>query len=187
MISTAVINRRRTLSMQHSHVDIQHCASSSECPDAEEIASWVDSVVTDEFKGRSIQVELTVRLVDKQESSELNQQYRQKTGPTNVLSFPFEAPPGYPETTDYRLLGDIVICAPLVQQEAAQQRKTPRAHWAHLVVHGVLHLLGYDHQTTPQAEQMEQREILLLAHFNIANPYQPQACAPTTGAVQAGN
>ena len=112
------------------------------------------------------EAELTIRLVNEAESAVLNETYRHKQGPTNVLSFPFEAPP----EIDSALLGDIVICAPVVLREAVVQGKTPEAHWAHLVAHGVLHLLGYDHDEA-QAEAMESLEIRILAGLGYPDPY----------------
>ncbi len=110
--------------------------------------------------------ELTLRIVNEAESAALNETYRHKPGPTNVLSFPFQAPP----EVDSALLGDIVICVPVVLREAIVQGKTPEAHWAHLVAHGVLHLLGYDHDET-QAEAMEALEIRILAGLGFPDPY----------------
>lgn len=109
---------------------------------------------------------LTLRIVNEAESAALNERYRHKPGPTNVLSFPFEAPP----EVDSTLLGDIVICAPVVLREAIVQGKTPEAHWAHLVAHGVLHLLGYDHDEA-QAAAMEALEIRILAGLGFPDPY----------------
>jgi probable rRNA maturation factor len=110
--------------------------------------------------------ELTIRLVNEAEGAALNETYRHKQGPTNVLSFPFETPP----EVDSVLLGDIVICAPVVLREAVVQGKTPEAHWAHLVAHGVLHLLGYDHDEA-HAEAMESLEIRILAELGYPAPY----------------
>jgi probable rRNA maturation factor len=109
-----------------------------------------------------------VRIVDEQESAELNEQYRHKQGPTNVLSFPFECPPG----VELNLLGDLVICAPVVQREAQQQQKQELAHWAHMVVHGTLHLLGYDHLQQDEAEAMENREIRIMEDLGYSDPYR---------------
>ena len=110
--------------------------------------------------------DMTIRIVDALESRQLNHQYRGKDAATNVLSFPAEMPvPG--ET----LLGDLVICAPVVADEAVAQGKAARAHWAHMVIHGTLHLLGMDHQNDAEAEQMEQRERVLLAGFGFSDPY----------------
>ena len=110
--------------------------------------------------------ELTIRIVNEAESTALNESYRHKQGPTNVLSFSFETPP----EIESALLGDIVICAPVVLREAVVQGKTPEAHWAHLVAHGVLHLLGYDHDEM-QAEAMESLEIRILAGLGYPDPY----------------
>ncbi|MCC9000925.1 MAG: rRNA maturation RNase YbeY [Candidatus Contendobacter sp.] len=110
--------------------------------------------------------ELTIRIVNEVESAALNESYRHKQGPTNVLSFPAEAPPEVEST----LLGDIVICAPVLLREAIAQGKPPAAHWAHLVAHGVLHLLGYDHDEA-QAEAMESLEIRILAGLGYSDPY----------------
>ncbi len=108
--------------------------------------------------------EITIRVVDRTEMAALNHRYRGKIGPTNVLSFPFEAPPGLP----LDILGDVVICAPLVLAQAASQGKPPMAHWAHLVIHGTLHLCGYDHQQPQEAEQMESLEQNILTELGIA-------------------
>ena len=114
--------------------------------------------------------ELSIRITDNDEAADLNQTYRAKAGPTNVLSFPADVP----AETGSGLLGDIVICAPLVQLEAAQRQKSEEAHWAHLVIHGVLHLLGHDHQIPAEAKQMEALEIDLLEHLGFPNPYDPE-------------
>jgi len=112
-------------------------------------------------------VEMVIRVVDEAESRQLNNQYRGKDTSTNVLSFPFEAPAGIASSH----LGDLVICAPVVKREARTQNKKEIDHWAHMVVHGVLHLQGYDHQTDEQAEQMERLEKKILEGFGIRDPY----------------
>ncbi|HET7687451.1 MAG TPA: rRNA maturation RNase YbeY [Candidatus Macondimonas sp.] len=111
---------------------------------------------------------LTLRVTDEAESAALNQAYRNKSGPTNVLSFPFDPPPGW--SGNY--LGDLVLCAPVVVREAQAQGKPPRAHWAHLSVHGSLHLLGYDHQDAADARRMEALEIRILRELGFDDPYQ---------------
>ncbi|HEX4872139.1 MAG TPA: rRNA maturation RNase YbeY [Nevskiaceae bacterium] len=110
--------------------------------------------------------DLTIRIVDEAESRDLNHRFRQKDKPTNVLSFPFDG-----EQLEVPVLGDVVICAPVVAREAAEQGKDPRAHWAHMVVHGCLHLLGYDHIQDRDAEVMEGREREILADLGFADPY----------------
>jgi len=114
------------------------------------------------------QVELTIRIVDENESAELNETYRNKKTATNVLAFPFDVD----ESVELKILGDIVICAKIVEFEAQQQLKTVVEHWAHIVMHGVLHLQGYDHINLKQAEEMENLEIRLLKNLGYENPYQ---------------
>lgn len=109
---------------------------------------------------------LSIRIVDEAESAALNSQYRHKQGATNILSFP--VPEGLPDA----LLGDLAICAPVVAREAAEQHKSCEAHWAHLTVHGVLHLKGYDHEEPRAAEAMETLERRILAGLGYQDPYQ---------------
>ena len=144
-------------------VDVQYEVEAG--PDEDDIRRWVEAVVAAEQN--PIDVALTVRIVGIEEIAELNERYRHKTGPTNILSFPFEAPPG----VELNLLGDLVIAAPVVVSEAQEQHKTETTHWAHMVVHGTLHLLGYDHQLPAEAENMEAREIHILQTLGFANPY----------------
>lgn len=140
-------------------------------PDAAQIEHWVGAALK-AAKYDAEEAELTVRLVSEAESAELNQAYRHKAGPTNVLSFPFEPIPGLPMP----LLGDLVICVPVVAREAGEQGKTAEAHWAHMVVHGCLHLLGHDHIETAEAEAMEALEIAILSDLGYDNPYEdPQS------------
>lgn len=112
-------------------------------------------------------VELSLRIVDRQEIRALNHRYRHRDRATNVLSFPSELPPGLP----FRHLGDIVVCAPIVAEEAQAQGKAEEAHWAHMMVHGTLHLLGHDHEEDEEAEEMESLETLALAQLNLPCPY----------------
>lgn len=148
-----------------SHViDLQIEDDTLKAPSAQDLQRWVDIALQDRPDG----AELTIRIVDKAESQTLNSNYRGKDKPTNVLSFPFEAPP----EVDLNLLGDLVICAPVVEEEALEQGKTLLQHWAHMVIHGVLHLLGYDHLDDAQAEQMESLETRLLAELGFPDPYQ---------------
>ncbi|NBV75216.1 MAG: rRNA maturation RNase YbeY [Methylococcaceae bacterium] len=146
-----------------NYLDIQLATEFAEIPTAAMMQLWVDAVLKDSEQDS----EIVVRLVDESESAELNLQYRHKSGPTNVLSFPFEAPEGF----EMDLLGDLVICAPLIAQEAQQQNKALFDHWAHILIHGVLHLIGYDHLQDNEAEEMEALEIKILSALNIDNPY----------------
>ncbi|PKM13147.1 MAG: rRNA maturation RNase YbeY [Gammaproteobacteria bacterium HGW-Gammaproteobacteria-3] len=146
-----------------NEVDIQLAVAADNVPSAEQLQGWVDSALAD----YPADTELVIRIVDQKESSELNRRYRHKSGPTNILSFPFAAPKNVP----LNLLGDLVICAPVLAQEARDQGKPLQHHWAHIVVHGVLHLLGYDHDNDAEAEIMEAEEIKILAQLNITNPY----------------
>lgn len=132
-------------------------------PSEAQFQQWVAAALA----GHGDAAELTLRIVDDAEGAALNETYRGKQGPTNVLSFPFEAPPG----VSLPLLGDIVICAPQVAREAVEQGKPPQAHWAHLTLHGCLHLLGYDHIDAAEAEEMEALETELLAALGYPNPY----------------
>lgn len=150
-----------------NYLELQIATEFADYPPEQQFQAWVDTVLTDQ----SVDSEIVIRLVDVAESGELNQQYRHKSGPTNILSFPFEAPEGM----DMDLLGDLVICAPLIAEEARQQNKPLLHHWAHITIHGVLHLLGYDHVEDAEAEEMETLEINLLQQLNIANPYQEES------------
>jgi probable rRNA maturation factor len=147
------------------HVDVQ-TASTETVPTEEEIRRWIAATVT----GRATQeqVEVSVRLVDSDEMAKLNETYRGRTGTTNVLSFPA----GLPGELGIPLLGDIVICAPVVRVEAAQQGKSASAHWAHMTVHGTLHLMGYDHTNEKEAEVMEALETVILSELNFSCPYE---------------
>lgn len=132
---------------------------------------WVMAALVD---GRESEVvEMTVRIVDLEESQQLNRDYRQKDKPTNVLSFEFEQPPGLVglgEELPY--LGDLVICAEVVALEALEQHKTLESHWAHMIVHGTLHLQGYDHIEDNEAELMEGLEIQIMQGLGFTNPYE---------------
>lgn len=150
-----------------NYLDLQIASDAGEIPSHEQFQQWVDTVLHDESQDN----EIVIRVVDEAESAELNQQYRNKIGPTNILSFPFEAP----EQIEIDLLGDLVICAPVLACEALEQGKSLLSHWAHITIHGVLHLLGYDHIDDEEAEQMEALEIELLGKLNIANPYSPES------------
>lgn len=147
-------------------LDVQ-IASRADTPNATQLQKWATLAAADILKQRNEEQELTIRIVDEEESQSLNHSYRDKDKPTNVLSFPYEQAPGM----HVPLIGDLVICAPVVIQEALEQKKTAEAHWAHMVIHGTLHLLGYDHIEMDEAEQMEKLEVTLLAKLGYANPY----------------
>ena len=144
-------------------IDIQMACPSEEAPGEDSMQRWVGAALRDERET----AELSVRIVDEQESAALNQQYRGKAGSTNILSFPFDAV--IPEPLP--ILGDLVICAPVVAREAAEQNKSLEAHWAHMCVHGVLHLLGYDHVGDRDAEVMETLETDILLGLGYPAPY----------------
>ncbi len=147
-------------------VDLQLAIENIEVPDrkcCEQVVSQVlQSLKISEPK------ECTIRIVDEIESAELNAQFRKNDKPTNVLSFPFESP----VAMDIELLGDIVICAPVVVSESKQQNKSENMHWSHLITHGCLHLLGYDHQNEAEAEEMESLERTVLNKLGFTDPYQ---------------
>lgn len=145
-------------------VDLQNACDASNLPTAELFQQWVDAALTSVTEQ---EFELTIRLVNSQESQQLNKQYRQKDKPTNVLSFPFEVPDGI----ELNLLGDLVICSQVVEQESKEQKKVLFDHWAHMVIHGCLHLLGYDHINDTDANEMEALEIKILATLTINDPY----------------
>lgn len=139
------------------------CEDTTGLPEESQIQTWLNAVIS-QFQEEA---EVTVRLVDDTESHELNMTYRGKDKPTNVLSFPFEAPPGI----ELPLLGDLVICRQVVEQEAREQEKPLTAHWAHMVIHGSLHLLGYDHIEDDEAEEMEALETEIMLALGYADPY----------------
>jgi len=152
-----------------AEIEIQHASNATEIPDEDAFRLWVKTTLAFVNYDKP-QAELTIRLVDEEEGKQLNQQWRQKPYPTNVSSFPFDAPPDI----ELFLLGDIVICVPVVIREAQEQKKSLSAHWAHLVIHAVLHLLGYDHIESQQAHIMESLEINILQQLNYPNPYLEQ-------------
>jgi len=119
--------------------------------------------------------QVTLRVVDAEESADLNNAYRGKNKPTNVLSFPMDMPEEFFDVLDLVMLGDLVVCASVVRDEAEQQGKTEQAHWAHMLVHGMLHLQGFDHISDAEAEEMEALEIKLLTQMGFDDPYQFQS------------
>ena len=144
-------------------IDIQRAVDADALPDDERMRAFAHAT----FAGAGREGAVTLRVVDEQEIADLNSRYRSKDAPTNVLSFPAELPAEVGES----LLGDVVICAPVVAREADEQGKSAEAHWAHMVAHGILHLLGYDHQTDSEAGRMEALEQRILADLGFPNPY----------------
>ena len=149
-------------------VDVQYayegCAEEF-LPSVAQIEHWVAEALPQEARDTAL---LTIRIVALEEGQQLNERYRNGSGATNVLSFPYEGP----QEAGLSLLGDIVICAPVVAAQAREQHKTAQAHWCHLVVHGLLHLVGYDHIDEGDAEAMEALEIDILGRLDFANPYE---------------
>ena len=145
-------------------VDLQIATENIEgLPTEEQIVQWATAAVQPEGD----EVEMTVRIVDESESHDLNLTYRGKDRPANVLSFPFECP----DEVELPLLGDLVICRQVVEREAVEQEKPLMAHWAHMVVHGSLHLLGYDHVEDNEAEEMESLETQIMQGLGFDDPY----------------
>ncbi|AZQ11459.1 rRNA maturation RNase YbeY [Shewanella khirikhana] len=147
-------------------LDLQYAVKPDNLPTQAQFETWVRVALGNTMD----EAELTIRIVDASESQQLNHDYRGKDKPTNVLSFPFEAPPGI----ELPLLGDLVICASVVENEALEQQKALEAHWAHMVVHGCLHLLGYDHIEDAEAEEMESLETTLITGLGFPDPYKEQ-------------
>lgn len=145
-------------------VDIDNASGSDEVPDPSSMRCWVTAALP---RTRT-DAEVAIRLVDETESAEFNHRYRHRQGATNVLSFPADIPSelGIP------LLGDLVICVPVVVREAREQGKSAEAHWAHMVIHGTLHLLGYDHIDDGDALVMERRETDILTELGFPPPYE---------------
>lgn len=149
-------------------VDLQVATEEQNHPPPDSFNQWVLSALNHVNNNQTmIAAELSIRLVDEAESTELNHSYRGQNKPTNVLSFPADLP----DHIDLPLLGDLVICSAVVKKEAIEQHKSLQAHWAHMVIHGTLHLLGYDHIEEDEAEAMEAMEITILKSLDIANPY----------------
>lgn len=144
-------------------LELQIASKIKTLPHPAQVREWVSLTLWE----RLDTAEMTIRIVDEEESAELNKIYRNKSGPTNVLSFPYDPQPGVAS----RLLGDIVICAEVVEREAAEYKKPLLAHWAHMVVHGTLHLLGYNHILDDEAKEMESIETDILHKLGFPPPY----------------
>lgn len=151
-------------------IDVQIACDDPDVPDSGEIETWIARAVAGSGKAVANDTELSVRLVDTEEIRALNRDYRHKDSATNVLSFPAGMIEGLPADAA-RVLGDIVVCATIVNEEAAQQMKAVADHWAHMLIHGTLHLLGYDHETDGEALEMERLETRILTENGLADPY----------------
>jgi probable rRNA maturation factor len=151
------------------HVDVELASDSASLPTAEEIAQWVSRTIA--TTGSDAGLEVSVRVVDEAEMQALNLEFRGQDKATNVLSFPAADVTGLPSDAD-RPLGDIVVCAAVVIKEAERQGKPPGDHWAHMLIHGTLHLLGFDHVLEADADAMEKLEVRILKELGICNPYK---------------
>jgi len=149
------------------YVDIESASESTQLPDASLIEKWIGSTLEQVEDFTRDDAELSIYIVDDAEGQALNLQYREKDYTTNVLSFPADLP----EELDLPLLGDLIVCAPVVEREAVEQGKTLQAHWAHMLVHGTLHLLGYDHIEDDEAETMEALETQIVTRLGFPAPY----------------
>jgi probable rRNA maturation factor len=153
-------------------VDVQFATQAAQAPDAAAMQKWLTQTIARAATFGDRELEVSIKVVDEQEGRLLNNQYRAKDYATNVLSFPLldaaiaDLPEGPPVA-----LGDIVVCGPVVAREAKEQGLDSADHWAHMLVHGALHLLGYDHETDLEATQMESLETLILAQGGVADPY----------------
>lgn len=159
------------------YIDLQlACESTLDLPSCDDLQKWAGKALANPLSGEPTSAtEMTIRLVDNEESQALNREFRDKDKPTNVLSFPTDIPEGWPSELLAELpLGDLVISAPVVATEAREQNKSQQAHWAHMVIHGCLHLLGYDHIDDAEAEQMETLETQLLVDLGFPAPYQDE-------------
>lgn len=158
----------QTVVLMQAELEVQRSSISENLPDDEQFQLWVEAALT----GKSEKFTLAIRVVDEAEARRYNHEYRDKDYATNVLSFPGELPEGLPEEIRQAQLGDLLICAPVVAREAKEQCRSEMDHWAHLTIHGVLHLLGYDHEQQSEAVLMETLETEILANLGVSDPYQ---------------
>lgn len=143
-------------------IEVQFAADGQHCPSAPQIILWAQTALEKQV------ADLTIRIVESTEIQSLNEEFRAKSTPTNVLSFPSDIPP----ELGLAYLGDVAVCAEIVNSEALEQGKTNDSHWAHMIIHGVLHLRGFDHIQNTDADVMEALEIDLLADLGFNNPYE---------------
>ena len=156
------------------NVDVQNVSGIAQVPESELISAWISEVLSVARPGKAAAVEMAVRIVDEDESRALNKRFRHVDKPTNVLAFPADdiELAALRDDTEACALGDLVICGPVVIREAAEQAKDPGNHWLHLLLHGTLHLLGYDHENAQEAAEMESLEARILGLRGIADPYR---------------
>ena len=154
--------------LMRAELEVQRATTLASVPDNDQFQLWVDAALD----GKSNQFSLSIRIVDETEAQSFNRDYRNKDYATNVLSFPAELPEGLPTVIRQSQMGDLLICAQVVAHEATEQRRSETDHWAHLTIHGVLHLLGYDHEQADEADVMESLETEILAKLGISDPYQ---------------
>ncbi|HEY5776452.1 MAG TPA: rRNA maturation RNase YbeY [Xanthomonadales bacterium] len=148
-------------------LEIQRATTSTNVPGDDQFKRWISAVPAAE----GVEYTLTIRIVDEPEAQRFNREYRNRDYATNVLSFPAELPEGLPEEVRQSQLGDLLICAPVLVREALEQNRPETDHWAHLTIHGLLHLLGYDHEQPDEAVVMESVEIEILEKLGIPDPY----------------
>lgn len=159
-------------------LDVQIAHSVASVPTVAVMRDWVAAALDAANIDTSANLELAVRIVDEAEIQALNVQYREQDKPTNVLAFPAGDMAGLPTDAEH-VLGDVVICGPVVEREALRQNKPPAAHWGHMLVHGTLHLLGYDHQTESEARAMEALEITIVGQHGYPDPFAAPGQSPT--------
>jgi len=160
--------RAQTAALMLLELDIQRAAAADNIPADDRFQLWVEAAMA----GNHDRLTVAIRIVDEPEAQRFNRDYRGKDYATNVLSFPAELPAGLPAEISKAQLGDLLICAPVVAREAAGQGRPETDHWAHLTIHGILHLLGYDHEQTSEAFIMESLETEILAKLGISDPYK---------------
>ena len=157
-----------TAALMQTEIEVQRVTTSPDIPGDEQFQLWVGAALA----GKTGAYSLAIRIVDEQEAQRFNRDYRNTDLATNILSFPVELPEGLPSEIRQSQLGDLLICAPLVATEATERCRSATDHWAHLTIHGVLHLLGFDHVQVEEAGIMENMETEILAKLNIPDPYQ---------------
>ena len=158
--------------LMQAELEVQRSTTVAGIPEDGQFQLWADAALA----GQPGHFTMAIRIVDEPEAQRFNREYRGRDYATNVLSFPAELPDGLPEEIRQPQLGDLLICAPVVAREAKEQQRPETDHWAHLTIHGVLHLLGYDHEQADEAGVMETLETEILAKLGVSDPYQDITC-----------